>query len=186
MKSLLASISVSLETITSDVLQCTIMLAILCDFEARKHIEQAIRIGEHFYGTANVFVADSLTVLGDIVQKQNQLDEALLIYERSLAIFRTTSHPGIRIVLNGIGMVYARQRKFDLALEKYRESLLICQSSFGENHMNTATMLQNVGNVLLKQGDFDGAIAHLQRALAIFEKVYLVVFSLSSFEWFKI
>ncbi len=111
--------------------------------EARVHIDQAIRINERVFGTAHVSVAGSLAMLGEILRSQSQFDEALRVLERSLAIYRTSQlDSNIGIVLQSIGDLYVEQNRFDLALETFRVNLSVSLRSFGENHLHTASVVE--------------------------------------------
>jgi tetratricopeptide (TPR) repeat protein len=83
--------------------------------------------------------ADILTALGDIQQKQNQLDQALEYFKRSLALseqlLKESAIPqnrrDVAIALNRIGDIYRDQNQTETALEYFKRSLALSESSAG-------------------------------------------------------
>lgn len=146
--------------------------------EAKSFLEQSIESWRQFGGAAVVVRCSS--VLGDIARVERRFDEAVQFYEQALTIQRDTQNDVE--ILNRIGAVFDAQGRLDEALAKSRESLAISMRMYrfndedDENHLGIATNLRNIGCLLAKQGDFDGAIEYLQRALTIYEKVSMNLF----------
>lgn len=65
----------------------------------------------------------------------------------------------------------SKQGKFQAAIPVVRRVLAIYQKVLGPEHPNTATSLNNLGELLRVQGDYAAARPHLEQALAIQKKV---------------
>lgn len=69
-----------------------------------------------------------------------------------------------------LGDVYKHLKDFPLAYHYFNEALAIYQKYYGENHIKTATVLRNRGQIDLEQGHFKTAENFFGKALKIFEK----------------
>jgi tetratricopeptide (TPR) repeat protein len=65
-----------------------------------------------------------------------------------------------------------------------RDALAICEKSLGSEHPDTLDSLNNLAEVLRDQGDFAGARALCERALAISEKALDLERTLKALETF--
>lgn len=65
-------------------------------------------------------------------------------------------------------LVYSRLQNWDLAFQKYEESLRIYNSL--NNHFDHAVTLIDYGKALIEKGDVPKAEAHLRMALELFTK----------------
>ena len=66
--------------------------------------------------------------IGNVLKYQGKLNEALAMYQQSLAIkFKVfgPEHPNVAIAHNNIGNVYQQREKYMEALQSYNESLTI-------------------------------------------------------------
>ena len=73
-------------------------------------------------------------------------------------------------VLNRAGIYLSEQAQFGQAEALLRRALSISERVFDDPHL--ANRLNNLGKVLMDRGELEGALTHVQRALAIHEKVY--------------
>ena len=79
--------------------------------------------------------------IGNVLKYQGKLNEALAMYQQSLAIkFKVfgPEHPNVAIAHNNIGNVYQQREKYMEALQSYNESLTIMIKIHGPNHLLVA------------------------------------------------
>jgi tetratricopeptide (TPR) repeat protein len=75
--------------------------------------------------------------------------------------------PGL---LNLAGGYFYGRAVYSQAAPLFRDALAICEKTLGPEHARTATSLNNIGRVLISEGDFTAARPLVERALAIYEK----------------
>jgi predicted O-linked N-acetylglucosamine transferase (SPINDLY family) len=92
--------------------------------------------------------------LGNALREQGKKDEAIVSYERALAL-----KPEFPDALNNLGAVYLSKRDRDKAEELYKRAL-----SADPNHADT---LVNMGNLNQAEGHLDDAIKFYQRAITV-------------------
>lgn len=96
--------------------------------------------------------ADAYTQMGVAYYKMNNLDSALICYNKSLAI-----NPGNPTVQNNIGTIYFTAGKYDESLQYFKEATRL-NPAYAEAHMNTGSAYGT-----LKQ--YDAAIQSLLLAV---------------------
>jgi len=117
--------------------------------------------------------ASSLGNIGNVLQMQGKLEEALTHYHLALAIYQQAfgeQHFYVAAILGNIGNVLQFQGKLEEALTHYHRALAIYQQAFGKQHSSVALILTNIGHVLQLQGKLEEALTYHQRALAISEQ----------------
>ena len=77
----------------------------------------------------------------------------------------------VAVTLAHLAQTYSAQGKFVEAEPVYLEALKIYQDVHGENHLDVAAMLNNLGVLHRKHGQYADAQRLLSRALAIKEKL---------------
>jgi tetratricopeptide (TPR) repeat protein len=124
----------------------------------------------------------TLNNLGDVLRAQGKLQEALEVYEQSLAIVKRLTdqdkfRPGwlrdFAWSFERVGNVLVAQGKLQEGLEVYQQELTIVQSlnekdkSNPELQANLSGSYLNVGDVLRKEGKLQDAMDAYQQSLAI-------------------
>ena len=126
--------------------------------------------------------------LGNALQEQGRLDEAIAHYQRALAL-----KPGYAEAHNNLGNGLKRQGKLDEAMAHYQRAIAF-KPDYAEAHNNLGIILKeqdkldeamvhcqraaalkpgsadahsNLGNVFKQQGKYAEAMVHYQRALAL-------------------
>lgn len=102
---------------------------------AREYLEQAIKISENRGARPYNLI---YTTLGQIALLRGEDEDALDHFNKAIALLEdklddSGYHPDIHNDYAGIGRVYARQDRFDDALEMYEKALLICKN---DPHIN--------------------------------------------------
>ncbi len=152
----------------------------LAAVEAREHAGEYLRALEQVgpvveraevldYGP---LLAEALSLRGDLRRSAGQYETAEQDLRRAFAL--AAEHGHTTIVVNTVNALtfllgYA-QARHQLALEWGAMGLALSQGPQLEPTAH-ADALFNVGSVLVKQGKFDEALEHYQRALAIDERV---------------
>jgi CHAT domain-containing protein/tetratricopeptide (TPR) repeat protein len=107
--------------------------------------------------------------LGSVYSGLGKYDDALIFYQKAIDIFNNdNSIQSLRnkaIYINNLGYVFVLQKKYDLALKKFQESLNISQKL--EQNLNQGIALSNIGFANIKLGNNNDAIKDLFSALKI-------------------
>ena len=133
--------------------------------KSREYLNQSIRISEEIKLNKQLALAESL--LGTTYEKQGNYLKALEHQNKSLALYTATKDRlGIATVNENIGSVYEDLEKFEKALEFFT----ISNTIFTElNHKWRVNVINNLGDVYRKTGDYEKAIIFTNRALKLAE-----------------
>lgn len=159
---------------------------------------QAARSGTHTVPTiTHRYLGTIFTKMGDIHEKLGEKNNALRAYRASQVFWKhflentTVMHPGesaseeelenyydhiaaveaFALSYNRIGSVYTAKGDLDLALASFHEALDVQIKALGEEHVEVAKTLHNIGVCHRHIGDWDEALNFYKRAYDIFEKV---------------
>ena len=92
--------------------------------------------------------------------QQNNYEEALVWYNKALAIHRQTGNfRGEGFVLSNIGLIYWKQGALPTAVEYYLQSLKIWEDHQLESEKSS--VFDNLGNVYNEQEEYDLALSLL-------------------------
>ena len=108
--------------------------------------------------------------IGSAKQNQGEYKEAIIYYEKSLAIRQQSlpsNHPDLASSYNNIGAVYSMMGEYSKALSSYEKSLAIRQQSLPSNHPDLAMSYNNIGSVYDNMGEYSKALSSYEKALAI-------------------
>ena len=114
--------------------------------EARKYLEEALRIFEKAPGTERQDVAETLNNLGAVQLKMKDYAKA---EQTLLKALKADAENGT--VLNNLGSVYLGQKKTVEAEKMFRRALNIYNDGFQVNRRRTADALLNLASVLLEE-----------------------------------
>jgi len=107
--------------------------------------------------------------LGDIY-KNIIPDSSILYYKHAYQLSKEISYkPFVAQCLNSIGVVYAKQSRYDKAIEIWQTASDIYKEISDKN--GEASILGNIGVVYRNQGNYDKALKYYQKALKINESV---------------
>ncbi len=128
-------------------------------------------------------VASALSCMGNVQNRQGDLDGALKLYYEALGIFRTLAEElswplrsiqDVTSILKIIGMLHAKRSESDQAMDCYQEALQLLRSSshgvVGKNGVHLASVLTRIGNLLNKKGQFDESMDSYREAYAVATK----------------
>ena len=135
-------------------------------------LEGAVNSLTRAYGERHGDVVSHMTTLAGLQILKGRNDEALVTLERALEIQRGLSAAEpleTARILNNIGSVHRKAKRYEEALSSYGESLEIRERELGLDDSDVAKVLGNIGAAQTMLKDFDAARASLERALEIRE-----------------
>jgi tetratricopeptide (TPR) repeat protein len=150
--------------------------------EAMSPSNEALRIRQILFGGQDhPDVADTLCLIGRVLQEREEYDFALNALEQGLAVQRRV-HAAIEASQQGetqrvsfdvaqtlleIGRALHAQRRIDEALSAYLEVVVLTRTLFGEKHPFVARIENIIGNLYLESGNVDESVKHFQSAMKI-------------------
>lgn len=106
--------------------------------------------------------AASKSFLGSCFEKEKQYDKALKYENESLALFQLIGDTkGLSLVNENIGSIYEDQENYDLAYAYFSSAYELVR---GESSNHEANILNNLGDVHRKKGDYQKAIYFTTKA----------------------
>lgn len=139
---------------------------------AETFYNQALWVQEKVYGPKNPALSDTLNAMAYFYYDRDQIDKALPVAERSLAICQANlgpNDPRRAWTLSMTSLVYGANGNVTEAERMAREALPILEISYGPQSFAVASTLNRLGLALEGEGRFGEAEATLRRALAIRE-----------------
>jgi tetratricopeptide (TPR) repeat protein len=103
------------------------------------------------HGADHLSVSQDLNVLGVLLIKQNQLETALPILKRSLAIrekFFGDGHPNVATALNNLATLLEKQNKLEEAEVLFARALKIRETTLGHEHKHTMHSQNNLTDLV--------------------------------------
>jgi two-component system, NarL family, sensor kinase len=109
-------------------------------------------------------------VTDDILQNLyfdlKQYERAINYGQMAVTGFRINNDlPGLGAALSNMGLSYVNLRKLDTAAQLFKEALMIALK-IGDKYMEQSQYL-NLGDILLKQGDYENFKIYMSKALAL-------------------
>ena len=133
--------------------------------QARLQLERAIEIGESYLGSEASATLRGYHNLAVVAYYQGNLDEALQLNTKLLALRRQRYgevHAEVAATLNNLGMVYLARSDLDRSLRHYQHALAIKITLHGPHHASLASTHLNLGRIYTLLGDHDQAVSALQ------------------------
>ncbi|MEM7484786.1 MAG: tetratricopeptide repeat protein [Bacteroidota bacterium] len=109
--------------------------------------------------------AESKSLLGACFEKNGKYDKALQYQEESLSLFEVLNdEDGVAMTNENIGSIYEDLEKFDLAYQYFARAYDYLQGANSDKEIN---VLNNLGDVYRKTGDYNTALIQTNTALDI-------------------
>jgi tetratricopeptide (TPR) repeat protein len=115
---------------------------------------------------------EALAGIGIIRRHQGQSRTALRYFERAVGVAEELGEAGIgdlAFLLNNIGITLRKEGRFEEALSKHREALVIQEQL--DDPKGLANAYDDIGVLLRQQGQLDDAAVMHLRALELYEKI---------------
>ena len=124
--------------------------------EATKKYEEAVRVFRAKLGKDHIAVGTILNNLGNVYKTQGMFIKAAERYEESLVVRRKVLGHSLLVsdTLNSLAGVLLLLGNFDRSLDACMESMKIREELLGAEHLEVATMLNNIAGVRMKKGEF--------------------------------
>lgn len=139
-------------------------------YESMKPLNNALRIRQEKFGEKHADVAESLCMIGKVLQAREEYDFALNAYEEGLSIIRSQptgdsmSLDSAQTMLE-VGRAYHVQGNQNEALRVYNEVADVTRKFFGERHPYVARIVNIIGRVRLEMGEVDESIKLFEDAM---------------------
>jgi tetratricopeptide (TPR) repeat protein len=137
--------------------------------DGEKNLRTALTLQEAIYGASHPAVARTLKDLARAVADDGNLNIAIPMMQRAVAMQRqlrgNQPHPDLAEVLNDMGVLLWQRGDSDEAEKFYRESLVMYRRVLGEKHPIIANGLENVAMVLSDKGNLEEAEALYRQSI---------------------
>lgn len=97
--------------------------------------------------------AGSYREMGDYEKSEEYLKNAYMI----VAMEHGEENMTASAILNSMGMLYKRQRKFERSLDSYKRSLAVREELLGEDHPDSLSTRHNLAELYIEWGKPDSA-----------------------------
>jgi len=142
--------------------------------DAQKMYLLALNIRREKLGVEHFTVGQIQSNVGDVYFKTHRYTDAAIAYREAIRIFRSDgkscsditgakcSH--IAKCLCALADTYRNDGKWDLALETYTDSyqIYIKDARRGQRSLETASVLEGLGNVFVEKKDYEGAMTNFK------------------------
>ena len=129
--------------------------------DAEQSLREALERQKALYGETHPAVARTLKDLANAVADRGDLNAAIPLMERAVAMQRalrgSEPHPDLAEVLNDMGALLWRQGDVAACEKFFRESLAMNRRLLGDKHPEIANGLENVAMSIQDKGDLAGA-----------------------------
>ena len=140
--------------------------------EARAVYVEVYNMRKGFFTMDQIQMAESMV---DVIRARNGRPErALAIYRNAMDVYREylpDDHVLIGRLLVYEGDAHAELLSFSTAIERYEEARKIFRKSVGENAIDSAHVAVNIGKVMLRKCDYDGAKEEFNAALSNYQQL---------------
>jgi eukaryotic-like serine/threonine-protein kinase len=140
--------------------------------EAEVHLRKALATRERILEPDHPDIAESLTGLGVLWDRQDRPEQSLPYQERALRIY-TARNPGSigwATAQNNVGDDLRKLGRYPEAVAHLQEGLTALAAGAGADTIYMAGLLDTLGNIYLDWGRPAGAVQPLARAVAILER----------------
>jgi len=122
-------------------------------------------------GARDPDLARSLGLLGWVLYRENQLDEAEALIRESLETWRSIGSDSARLsrALNDLAGVLTTQERLEEAEEIGREAMEIRRVIYPPTHASIAITANNLGNIMAMQGRHEEALEFVRESARVLE-----------------
>lgn len=131
-----------------------------------------MKIRRDYFGDESVSVSAALNNLAVAIKHQGKLEEAEKLYEESLAILKKIygeDHHQVNVAKSNLASVFTALGKHQQAQQLFTQALDNMNKEETDPSV-MATMLNNMGESLRKQGNFEKSLEYFEQALELQRK----------------
>jgi len=141
-------------------------------YECMKPLNEALRIRSLHLGYLHGTIAESLCMIGKVLQEREEYDFALNALQQGLALQKTLAEDGeisfdATQTLLDIGRTLHVQGRYEESLTVFIEVAEMTSRFFGERHPFVARIYNIIGNILLETGNVDESVKRFADAMKI-------------------
>ncbi len=136
--------------------------------------DRAIRITRGAFGPEHPEVARALGVKSSLLSHSGDLEGAIELRQQELALLRKDPGPDKGILASAASnaaVYYAMLARYEEATPYFLEALDAYRDAYGEEYLDTAGAIYNLGNLYNIRGEDDEAQKYYLEALGIYEKI---------------
>ena len=140
---------------------------------AKTHFRAAVDAYRGLYGERHPEVAEALYYLAASMEGSGDLPAAKPLFRQSLEMFREVDPDNVNVpyLLSDFSHVLNMTGETATAEQAAREGLELSRRRFGDEHVLTIQLLQNLGTIDQTRGDLGQAETFYQTALSIFNRM---------------
>lgn len=139
--------------------------------EAREALNKAIKIRREKLGEQSEKVAESLGNLALIEHRDGNDALAEKYYKEAIAIKTAAGSSSLAVTLTNFANFYSDKKRFAEAKPLYEQALALDKKEFGENHIEVARDLFNLGGMYYHHNYFKEALTYFELALSAYKKL---------------
>jgi tetratricopeptide (TPR) repeat protein len=140
-------------------------------YDCMAPLNEALRIRRLALQENHPSIAESLCLIGKVLEEREEFDFALNALEQGLAVQRALAGDDLSFevaqTLLEVGRAHHAQGHLEESLRDYLEVADITRRFFGERHPFVARIDNIVGNLYLEKGDLDESLKHFEEAMKI-------------------
>jgi len=142
-------------------------------YECMKPLNEALGIRREKCGNRHHDVADTLCLIGKVLQAREEYDFALNAFQEGLSIMKShATADGVSLeaaqTMLELGRAYHVQGNREEALKMYTEVADVTRRFFGDRHPYVARILNIIATLHLEAGDVDESVKLFEEAMKIF------------------
>lgn len=117
-------------------------------------------------------LCDRYMILAYTFRNLNIYDKCLKHFNNALEISKLNNNPyNTSCIYSDTANVHKEMDNYNLALENYKEALLILEKVFGVNPQDICNLYFNIASIYQEQGNYKLALYNYQKVLNILEKI---------------
>lgn len=138
--------------------------------KAKNMAQQSLFIYKEYFPEEHLDIAWALRGLGMVYIALGKHENAKNLLEKSLQIYKSKNHIDVSSVSWYLGNSYRGLGDYEEAKKLLQKSLVGYETQYGKDHLKTAFILKDLGEVYLMEGHLEASEASLQKALEIFQQ----------------
>eukprot|EP00979_Chaetoceros_neogracilis_P007995 scaffold1744_cov237-Chaetoceros_neogracile.AAC.7 len=143
--------------------------------KAMEYFQDSLAIYHSVLGEKHAIGSKILTRIGECFIRKRKHKDALVLLEEALQIHidagNDFSDLGLAEIQFNLGIVYCETGNLDEAMNSYEKSLKIRTKYLGENSVETAQVLNNIGSVFARNKEYQRALEPWQDAIEIYRSL---------------